>query len=105
MTLPAPALVGRGALRLARRALIVVLGSATVVVGLLLIPLPGPGSLIVFLGISLLGREFAWARRLSRRARRDVVRAVALVPGRGARTALGAFGVLSLVAPFLLLVR
>ncbi len=28
MTLPAPALVGRGALRLARRALIVVLGSA-----------------------------------------------------------------------------
>lgn len=105
MTLPAPALVGRGALLLAWRVLVVLLGSATVVVGLLLIPLPGPGPLIVFLGISLLGREFAWTRRLSSRARRDAVRALALVPGRGARTALGAVGVLSLVAPLLLLLR
>lgn len=105
MTLPAPALVGRGALRLARRGLVVVLGSATVVVGLLLIPLPGPGSLIVFLGVSLLGREFEWARRLSIRARRDATRALALAPGRGARAALGTIGVLTLVAPLLLLVR
>lgn len=103
MTLPTPAPVGRGVLRLAGRGLVVVLGSTTVLIGLLLIPLPGPGSLVVFLGVSLLGREFAWARRLSSRARRDAVRAVALVPGRGARTALGAFGVLSLVAPLLLL--
>ncbi len=31
--------------------------------GLLLVPLPGPGWLVVFLGLAVLGTEFHWARR------------------------------------------
>jgi len=95
--------VDRGLLRAGFRVLVLLVGATTVLVGLVLIPLPGPGSLIVFLGISLLGREFAWAHRLSARIRRDVGQAVALCPSRPARVALGAFGVLSLIAPVLLL--
>jgi uncharacterized protein (TIGR02611 family) len=32
--------------------------------GLILVPLPGPGWLIVILGLSILAIEFVWARRL-----------------------------------------
>lgn len=32
--------------------------------GLLLIPFPGPGWLIVIAGLAILGSEFEWARRL-----------------------------------------
>jgi len=97
--------VDRGPQRLGYRVLIVLAGATTVLVGLVLVPLPGPGSLIVVLGISLLGREFAWAHRLSARVRCDLGRAVALCPSRPARATLGAFGVLSLVATVLLLLR
>lgn len=40
------------------------LGATIVVVGLGLVPLPGPGWLIVFLGLGLLASEFRWAHRL-----------------------------------------
>jgi uncharacterized protein (TIGR02611 family) len=29
-----------------------------------MVPLPGPGWLVVFLGLAILGSEFAWAKRL-----------------------------------------
>ena len=37
-------------------------GFATVAVGLVLVPLPGPGWVVVFGGLSLLSARFAWAR-------------------------------------------
>lgn len=40
-----------------------VLGGCTVAVGVILIPLPGPGSLVILAGLSILGREFPGARR------------------------------------------
>ncbi|WP_105036609.1 TIGR02611 family protein [Cryobacterium aureum] len=40
------------------------LGTIIIVVGAVLIPLPGPGWLIVFLGLAVLGTEFASARRV-----------------------------------------
>ena len=49
-----------------------VLGGAIVIGGLGLIPLPGPGWLIVFLGLAVLATEFEWARRLDRYARERV---------------------------------
>ena len=33
--------------------------------GIVLIPLPGPGWLVVFLGLAVLGTEFRWAGRLA----------------------------------------
>ena len=38
-------------------------------VGLVLVPLPGPGWVVVALGVALLGTEFAWAARLTDRLR------------------------------------
>jgi uncharacterized protein (TIGR02611 family) len=43
---------------------IALIGGAIVVGGLLLVPLPGPGWLIVFLGLAILASEFVWARRV-----------------------------------------
>jgi uncharacterized protein (TIGR02611 family) len=46
-----------------------VIGAAVIVLGLLLIPLPGPGWAIVFLGLGLWATEFHWAHRVLSRAR------------------------------------
>ena len=35
-----------------------------VIVGLLMVPFPGPGWFVVILGLLILGSEFVWARRL-----------------------------------------
>jgi uncharacterized protein (TIGR02611 family) len=52
-----------------RRTLVAVVGTTIVLIGLLLVFLPGPGSLVILLGLALLGTEFVWARRVIRRAR------------------------------------
>lgn len=49
--------------------LVLLAGLVFVVGGLVLVPLPGPGWLIVFLGLGIWGTEFAWARRLLDRVR------------------------------------
>ncbi|MDH2424691.1 TIGR02611 family protein [Sphaerisporangium sp. TRM90804] len=50
--------------RLTLKIVIGVVGAALVIGGLLLVPLPGPGWLIVFAGLALLATEFAWAHRV-----------------------------------------
>jgi uncharacterized protein (TIGR02611 family) len=54
------------------RVTIAVIGAAIVLGGIVLIPLPGPGWLIVFAGLALLSTEFAWADRLLQFAKRKV---------------------------------
>jgi uncharacterized protein (TIGR02611 family) len=54
----------RRSTRHAYRLVIALLGGSIVVGGLLLVPLPGPGWLIVILGLAVLASEFAWARDL-----------------------------------------
>lgn len=53
---------------------VAVVGSLVVLLGIVLIPLPGPGWLIVFLGLTLLGSEYHWARRLLGWLRRVLAR-------------------------------
>lgn len=65
--------------------LIFVLGSVVLIVGVALLLLPGPGWLIIFLGLGILAAEFAWAQRLLHRARGRYDRAVALAQGRRSR--------------------
>ncbi len=50
---------------IAYRVGVAVVGTIMALGGLVLVPLPGPGWLIVFLGLAALGTEFHWARRLS----------------------------------------
>ncbi|HZM81231.1 MAG TPA: TIGR02611 family protein [Candidatus Limnocylindrales bacterium] len=59
---------------LAVKTLIAAWGALVVAVGIVLIPLPGPGWLIVILGLTILAIEFVWARNLLRFTR-DKLRA------------------------------
>jgi uncharacterized protein (TIGR02611 family) len=52
-------------LRTAYKVAIGVIGILVVIIGIILIPLPGPGWLIVFLGLALLGTEFPAAHRFN----------------------------------------
>lgn len=52
------------ALALAWRIGVGVIGGLVVLLGLVLVPFPGPGWLIVFVGLGILATEFAWAERL-----------------------------------------
>jgi uncharacterized protein (TIGR02611 family) len=49
------------------RAAVVLAGFVVVLAGLAMIPLPGPGLLVVAAGLALLALEFAWAERLLER--------------------------------------
>jgi uncharacterized protein (TIGR02611 family) len=56
-------------LRVLWRVGVAVVGGAVVITGLILVPYPGPGWLIVFGGLAILATEFEWARRLLHYAR------------------------------------
>jgi uncharacterized protein (TIGR02611 family) len=51
------------------RIIVGVVGLLIVVLGLILVPFPGPGWLVVILGLVVWASEFAWAQRLLARAR------------------------------------
>jgi uncharacterized protein (TIGR02611 family) len=53
----------------AKKASIGVIGGLVVLLGLVAIPYPGPGWLIVFAGLAVLATEFEWAQRLLDRLR------------------------------------
>jgi uncharacterized protein (TIGR02611 family) len=46
------------------RIFVAVFGVLVVIIGLILVPAPGPGWLIVIAGLGVLSTEFTWARRL-----------------------------------------
>ena len=54
-----------------RRAFRIVAGFTLLLVGVVMIITPGPGWLVIFLGLSLLAAEFIWARRLMDRMKRE----------------------------------
>jgi uncharacterized protein (TIGR02611 family) len=64
----------RPVLRRLYRVAVGALGGTVAVGGLLLVPLPGPGWLVVFLGLAVLGTEFAWAKRLAAFTKRQLAR-------------------------------
>lgn len=105
MSEPATARVGRmGGLRARARSTrvgrvlwrigVTVLGVLVVAIGIVLLPLPGPGWVIIFGGLGILATEYAWAARLLRWVRRFVTRMGAWVKARGLFLQI-VFGVLS----------
>lgn len=56
--------------RQAKRTTIGFLGGLVLVVGIIAVPYPGPGWLIVFAGLAILATEFEWAGRLLYMSRR-----------------------------------
>jgi uncharacterized protein (TIGR02611 family) len=74
-------------LRLAYKIGVGVVGVAIVVFGIIDIPLPGPGWLIVFLGLAVLGTEFPAAHRLNMWVQHRVRALIASLQARRARRA------------------
>ena len=64
--------------RLLRRLVITIIGVAIILVGVVLLFLPGPGTLVIIGGLAVLGSEFqrprAWVHSLRERARRAINR-------------------------------
>lgn len=73
---------------------VTVLGSLVVAIGIVLLPLPGPGWVIIFGGLGILATEYPWAARLLRRVRSFVTRMGDWVKARGLLLQI-VFGVLS----------
>jgi len=63
-------------------------------IGIVLLPLPGPGWVIIFGGLGILATEYTWAARLLTWVRRFVSRMGAWVKARGLFLQI-VFGVLS----------
>ncbi len=63
--------VGRFIARNGRRIAITVVGVLVLLSGLVLLVLPGPGWLLIFVGLSILGSEYVWAQRLLRMAKQQ----------------------------------
>lgn len=71
-------------LRQAKRLIIAVIGFTVVLIGIVMLVTPGPGWLVIFLGLSLLAAEFVWARRLMKRLKekgRQITKSVMALRG------------------------
>lgn len=53
----------------AKRVILVTFGASAILVGTALLFLPGPGTVVILLGLSVLATQFAWARALLTRCR------------------------------------
>jgi uncharacterized protein (TIGR02611 family) len=61
------ALLRRNAVtRVPYQVLVALAGAAVVALGIVLLPLPGPGWLVIFVGLGIWASEFRWAARLLR---------------------------------------
>jgi len=65
-----------GTYRIAKRIAIGIVGGSVLVVGVLMIVLPGPAFVVIPVGLGILSLEFAWARRWLKKVR-DKAEAVA----------------------------
>lgn len=63
-----------GTLKQAKRVIVIVIGFTVLVLGIVLIVLPGPATLVIPLGLAILATEFVWARRLLVRFKREARR-------------------------------
>lgn len=57
-------IVATYAVRKARKIVVLIAGVTLLVVGVAMMVLPGPATVVIPLGLALLGTEFLWARRL-----------------------------------------
>lgn len=53
-----------------RRLVVAVMGGTVVLMGIAMLVLPGPGIVVILLGLALLATEFIWAKRLLLELRR-----------------------------------
>ncbi|MEK7308937.1 MAG: PGPGW domain-containing protein [Nitrospirota bacterium] len=54
-------------LKQAKRIVIIIIGFTIVLLGTVMLALPGPGVITIVFGLAILGTEFVWARSLLKR--------------------------------------
>jgi uncharacterized protein (TIGR02611 family) len=54
-----------------RRVFFIIAGFTLLLAGGIMLVTPGPGMLVIFLGLGLLAAEFVWARRLMERIKQE----------------------------------
>jgi len=54
-----------------RRVFLVIAGFTLLLIGGIMLVTPGPGLVVIFLGLGLLAAEFVWARRLMDRLKHE----------------------------------
>ena len=72
-------------------------GTIVLLAGIAMIPYPGPGWLVVFAGLGLLGTEFHWAHRVNQFAKRHYHRWVAWLGRQHLATKLAVMGATGLI--------
>ena len=58
--------------RTARRITILMVGSTVLLLGIVMLVTPGPGLIVIPIGLAILGVEFAWARIWLRKVRESI---------------------------------
>ncbi len=58
--------------KMARRIVVLVVGATVLLVGIVMIVTPGPGLIVIPLGLAILSIEFAWARHWLRKVRERI---------------------------------
>jgi uncharacterized protein (TIGR02611 family) len=71
--------VGHFIQRSGKRVAVTIAGFAVLLAGIALLVLPGPGWLLIFIGLTILATEYVWARRLLNAAKRKAEQAKAAV--------------------------
>jgi uncharacterized protein (TIGR02611 family) len=61
-------------LPLVKKVVVAILGTTVVLIGVALLVLPGPGLVVITLGLALLATEFVWAKSLLKKAQAAAAR-------------------------------
>jgi hypothetical protein len=67
----------------ARRVFLMLAGFTLLLVGIIMVFTPAPGTPVILFGLGLLGAEFVWARRIMERLKRETERLRNLMLGDG----------------------
>jgi uncharacterized protein (TIGR02611 family) len=60
---------------------VAILGVLVIIIGIIMLPLPGPGTLVIFLGVTILAIEFKWAKELATKGEQGIERIVRWLKG------------------------
>lgn len=86
------------AFNFAKVVLVELTGWSLVVLGIIAMPLPGPGTLILFAGLVVLSTRYEWARKVRKRARKWVDRTTCESVATPLRILVSTVSALSLIA-------
>jgi len=89
----------RAVAKMAKRIAILIVGTAVLLAGVAMLALPGPGVLVIIVGLAILATEFAWAERLlDRTVERAADVATGILDDKRGRIGLAISGVSMIIA-------